>query len=81
MDIPADDRGLSSVPCAAAFHRAGTFACPPRTPSSLTWTGPNGEWLGRLECRLDYSEPGGLAIYVRRQCPRINVVVDDQRFR
>ena len=64
--------------CAASFYRAGTFGCFPGTTSGLTWTKASGECLGRLECRLDYSEPGGLAIYVRRQCPRFNVVVDDQ---
>jgi len=64
--------------CVAAFHRAGTFACPPGTISTLKWTGPDNEWLGRLECRIDYSGPTGLAIYIRRQCARISAPVDEQ---
>jgi hypothetical protein len=64
--------------CVASFHRAGTFACPPGTISTLKWTSPSDEWLGRLECRLDHSGPTGLAIYIRRQCARISVPVDEQ---
>jgi hypothetical protein len=64
--------------CVAAFHRAGTFACPPGTISTLTWTTPSDEWQGRLECRVEHSGPTGLAIYIRRQCARISAPVDEQ---
>ncbi len=64
--------------CVAAFHRAGTFACSPGTISTLKWTGPGDEWLGRLECRVENSGPTGLAIYIRRQCARIGALVNEQ---
>jgi hypothetical protein len=64
--------------CVASFHRAGTFACPAGTTSTLKWTGPGDEWLGRLECRIDHSGPTRLAIYIRHQCARISAPVDEQ---
>src|ERR1700687_3397436 len=64
--------------CVAAFRRAGTFACPAGTTSTLKWTDPGDEWLGRLECRIDHSGPTGLAIYIRRQCINITMPVDEQ---
>jgi hypothetical protein len=64
--------------CVASFHRAGTFACPAATTSTLTWTSPGGEWVGRLECRVDHDGPTGLAIYIRRQCLNITMPIDDQ---
>jgi hypothetical protein len=63
--------------CVAAFHRAGTFNCPPGTITPLTWT-EAGKWRGRLECRLDHGGPTGLAIYIRRQRARISAPVDEQ---
>jgi hypothetical protein len=64
--------------CVAAFRRAGTFACPAGTISTLKWTGPGDELLGRLECRVEHTGPAGLAIYIRRQCARISAPVDEQ---
>ncbi len=64
--------------CVKAFHRAGTFTSPAGSISTLTWTSASGEWLGRLECRLDHSGPTGLALYIRRQCARISAPVDEQ---
>jgi hypothetical protein len=64
--------------CVESFHRAGAFACPPGTISTLKWTGPGDEWLGRLECRIDHSGPTGLAIYIRQQCAQISAPVDEQ---
>lgn len=64
--------------CVAAFHRAGTFACSPGTISTINWTGPSDQWLGRLECSIEHSGPTGLAIYIRRQCARITALVDEQ---
>lgn len=64
--------------CVKAFHRAGAFACPAGTISTLTWTSPSGEWLGRLECRLDHSGPTGLALYIRPQLARFGIPVDEQ---
>jgi hypothetical protein len=63
-----------------AFHRAGALICPADTTGTLKWTIP-GELcpLGRLEYRVDQSGPTGLAIYIRRQCVRINLIVDEQR--
>ena len=67
--------------CVASFRRAGFFACPIGTLASLTWTRPNnGEWLGRLDYRLDSGteDPSDLAIYVRAQLAGIGVPVDEQ---
>lgn len=64
--------------CVASFHRAEAFACPPGTTSALTWTRASGEWLGRLECRVEHSGLTGLAIYIRRKCARITASVDEQ---
>jgi len=62
------------------FHRAGTLTGPEGATVTVKWTIP-GELcpLGRLEYRIDHSGPTGLAIYVRRQCVRINLTVDEQR--
>ena len=60
------------------FHRAGTLACAHGTISTLKWTAEDGVWLGRLECRLEHSGPTGLSLYLRRQCVRLNVVVEQQ---
>ena len=63
-----------------AFHRAGTLTCPEGAGVTVKWTIP-GELcpLGRLEYRIDHSGPTELAIYIRRQCVRINLAVDEQR--
>jgi len=59
------------------FHRAGTLACDHGTISTLTWTDRVvGVRLGRLECRVEHSGLTGLALYIRRQCVRLNVVVE-----
>ncbi len=61
------------------FHRAGTLASPNGTISTLKWTIPGDLCsLGRLECRVEHSGSTGLALYVRRQCVRLNVVVEPQ---
>jgi hypothetical protein len=61
-----------------AFHRAGTLACAHGTTSTLKWMGGGDVWLGRLECRVEHSGPTGLALYIRRQCVRLNVIVEQQ---
>ena len=47
----------------------------PGAISTLTWTGPSGDWLGRLECRVEHSGPNGLAIYIssldEHGCPKV----------
>ncbi len=64
--------------CVAAFQRSGMFSWPTGSTSTFSWTESNGFPFGRIECRLTESGPGGLAIYIRRQCARINVFVDEQ---
>jgi hypothetical protein len=62
-----------------AFHRAGTLACVPGTISTLKWMIPGDVCvLGRLECRVEHGGPTGLALHLRRQCVRLNVVVEQQ---
>ncbi len=61
------------------FHRAGTLACSHGTISTLKWRVPGDVFgLGRLECRVEHSGPTGLELYLRRQCVRLNVVVEPQ---
>lgn len=64
--------------CVASFHRAGTFVCLAGTISAVTWKESGGATLGGLECRVERNEGTGLALYIRRQCPRLNTVVEDQ---
>jgi hypothetical protein len=66
--------------CVASFHRAGLFTCPAGTSNTLTWTMADGEWLGRLECRLDSGTgaASGLAIYIHPQLVRFGMPVDEQ---
>jgi hypothetical protein len=66
--------------CVTAFHRAGMFADPVGSIRPLTWTDANGFLLGRIKCRFTESGSGGLSIYIRRQCARINVLVVRRRF-
>lgn len=61
------------------FHRAGTLACPHGSISTLKWTIPGDICsLGRLECRVEHGGLTGLALYIRRQCVRINIIVEPQ---
>ena len=61
------------------FHRAGTLACAHGTISTVKWAIPGDLCsLGRLECRVEHSGPTRLALYIRRQCVRLNVVVEQQ---
>jgi hypothetical protein len=61
------------------FHRAGTLASAHGTISTLRWTTiPGGVFLGRLECRVEHGGLTGLALYIRGQCLRLNVIVEPQ---
>jgi hypothetical protein len=61
------------------FHRAGTLACAHGTISTLKWKIPGDVCsLGRLECRVEHGGPTGLALYLRRQCVRLNIIVEQQ---
>jgi hypothetical protein len=63
-----------------AFRGAGTLACAHGTISTLKWTIPGDVCsLGHLECRVEHGGgPTGLALYLRRQCVRLNVIVEQQ---
>src|ERR1700722_8513187 len=64
------------------FHRAGTFACNHGTTSMVEWTYCLADvCLGRLECRVEHRGSTGLVLYIRRQCVRLNVVVEPQSIR
>lgn len=67
--------------CVASLHRAHMFTCPLGTISTLSWTGPHGEWLGRLECRFDERGNAGSALYIRPQLIRFGTPVDEQTIR
>jgi hypothetical protein len=45
------------------------LGCPAGTISTLKMDLPGDEWLGRLECRVDYAGPTGLAIFIRVSAP------------
>jgi hypothetical protein len=63
----------------ATFQRSGMFSWPIGSTSTFSWTESSGFLLGRIECRLIESGPGRLAIYIRRQLARINVIVVEQQ--
>lgn len=64
--------------CAASCHIFGVFTSPLGSSWRAFWIGGEDAPLGSIEYHLTQSGPTGLALYLRRQCVRLNVIVEQQ---
>ena len=64
--------------CAGACHIDGVFASPVGSSWRLYWFDSYDAPQGSIEYTLTQTGSSDLAIHIRRQCPRLNTVVDEQ---